>query len=237
VGYLVPIIFYRQIERAQGSPDNALLGFNFKALALKRLQFYGQFLLDEFKAKELTAGNGWWGNKFGAQIGGKYFDAFGIKNLDLQAEMNIVRPFTYSHNDTVANYTHYNQPLAHPLGAGFAEFIGRAMYQPAPKVYLTLYGMFYRKGIDTGAHTSGFNIFRGNNDRAGEYGYQLTGAVPNTTMLANFNASYELRENLFIDLGVTHRRSETPGLNASASTTIMNAGLRLNFIRRDYNFY
>src|SRR5690606_6726891 len=84
VSYLVPIIFYRQIERAQGSPDNALLGMNFKALVARRLQFYGQFLLDEFKAKELTAGNSWWGNKFGVQVGGKYFDAFGIKNLDLQ---------------------------------------------------------------------------------------------------------------------------------------------------------
>ena len=55
------------------------------------------------------------------KLGGKYFDAFTVKNLDLQGEMNMVRPYTYTHYDSTANYTHYNQPLAHPLGAGFAE--------------------------------------------------------------------------------------------------------------------
>ena len=49
------------------------------------------------------------------QLGAKYVDAFGINNLDLQLEMNRVRPFTHSHNDSISNYTHYNQPLAHPL--------------------------------------------------------------------------------------------------------------------------
>ena len=68
-GYLNPIIFYRQVERAMGSPDNVNLGFNFKAMAAKHLQFYGQILLDEFRAKELFGGNGWWGNKFGIQAG------------------------------------------------------------------------------------------------------------------------------------------------------------------------
>ena len=94
---------------------------------------YGQLLLDEFKLSEVRAGDGWWGNKFGFQLGGKYIDAFNIKNLDLQLEHNRVRPFTYSHGDSVANYTHYNMPLAHPLGANFQEVIGIARYQPAPK--------------------------------------------------------------------------------------------------------
>src|SRR5690606_13863102 len=51
-GYMNPIILYRSVERAFGSPDNVNLGVNFKAIAAKRLQFYGQFLLDEFTAKE-----------------------------------------------------------------------------------------------------------------------------------------------------------------------------------------
>jgi hypothetical protein len=60
----------------------------------------------------------------GLQLGAKYINALGIKNLDLQLEYNRVRPFTYSHRDSVANYTHYNQPMAHPLGANFSETIG-----------------------------------------------------------------------------------------------------------------
>ncbi|RYY00403.1 MAG: hypothetical protein EOO53_22035, partial [Gammaproteobacteria bacterium] len=121
-GYLNPIIFYRSAEQQNGSPDNAVAGLDAKANVAKHFQFYGQLLLDEFKLDELK--RKWWGNKFGYQLGAKYIDAFGISNLDLQAEWNRVRPFTYSHDDSVANYTNYNQPLAHPLGANFNELIG-----------------------------------------------------------------------------------------------------------------
>lgn len=236
--YAVPIIFYRQVERALGSPDNALLGLNFKTIFARHFQVYGQLLLDEFKLKELTAGNGWWGNKLGVQLGGKYFDAFGIKNLDLQGELNIVRPFTYGHNDTIANYTHYNQPLAHPLGAGFKEFIGIIKYQPVRNLYLQVKGMAYSRGVDTGVNTQGNNIFTTNTSRAGEYGYDLISGVKANAVSVNFNASYELRENLFLDLGATVRRYQTDyAVPVANNTTYFYGGFRLNLARRDYDFY
>ncbi len=242
--YLNPIILYRQTERSNGSPDNAMLGLNFKALAVKHLQFYGQFLIDEFKFDELKSGNGWWGNKFGVQLGGKYFDAFTVKNLDLQAEVNMVRPFTYTHYDSIANYTNYNQPLAHPLGAGFGEFIGIARYQPVQNLYLTLKGMYYRQGLDSNGTNYGSNVFLDYNTRTPvntgdpEHGYGLINGIKATTMLASFNASYELRENLFIDLGATYRKVKFDnGFLPSQSTTYFYGGLRLNIARRDYNFY
>ena len=131
--YLNPVIFYRSIEQQNGSDDNALAGMDLKANVAKRFQFYGQLLLDEFKLSEIKNNRGWWANKFGMQMGVKYIDALGIKNLDLQLEHNRVRPFTYSHRDSVANYTHYNQPLAHPLMENFKEVIAILRYQPAPK--------------------------------------------------------------------------------------------------------
>ncbi len=241
--YMVPIILYRQIERANGSPDNVLLGLNFKALAAKRLQFYGQFLLDEFRVKELTAGNGWWGNKFGAQLGAKYFDAFTVRNLDLQAEVNLVRPFTYAH-DTLANYNHYNQPLAHPLGSGFAELIGVVRYQPVKNLFLTVRGMYYAKGTDTGIANYGNDISRHYGTRtpinlsSPEHGYTLISGVQGNCFLLNVNASYELRENLFIDLGVTNRNfSYENNYLPAIATTYFYGGLRLNLARRDYDFY
>src|SRR5690606_10630143 len=131
--YLNPIIFLRHVEGTVGSPDNAVAGFDFKANAAKKFQFYGQLLLDEFLLQVITSNSGYWANKYGYQLGVKYVDAFKINNLDLQLETNRVRPFTYSHYDSTANYTHYNQPLAHPLGANFHEFVGVLKYQPAPK--------------------------------------------------------------------------------------------------------
>ena len=92
--YLNPIIFYRAIEQQNGSSDNVLLGFDFKWNALRKISFYGQFLMDEFVIDNIRAGNGWWANKFAVQAGGKYIDAFGIPNLDLQGEFDLIRPFT-----------------------------------------------------------------------------------------------------------------------------------------------
>lgn len=237
-GYMIPIILYRSIERAFGSPDNVQLGINFKAIAAKRLQFYGQFMLDEFTSKELFGGRGYWANKFSLQLGGKYFNAFTIKNLDLQAEMNLVRPYTYTHFDSTSNYTHYNQPLAHPLGAGFIEFLGLARYQPAKNFYITLKGMYYKQGVDTGKSNYGSNIFMNYNTRNQSYGVTLVNGVKTSVALLNLNLSYELRENLFFDLGFTHRSFIYDTYNAPGfSTTYGYGGFRLNIARRDYDFY
>ena len=129
--YLNPIIFLRHVEGFIGSPDNAVAGLDFKANIAKTFQVYGQFVLDEFQKSEITKSTGYWANKYAIQLGLKYVDAFTIDNLDLQLEGNSVRPFMYSHYDSTANYTHYNQMLAHPLGSNFNEFIGIINYQPA----------------------------------------------------------------------------------------------------------
>lgn len=236
--YMIPIIFYRAIERGLGSPDNVNLGINFKAIMLKHIQLYGQLMLDEFKAKELTAGNGWWGNKYGIQLGAKYFDAFGIRNLDLQGELNMVRPYTYAHYDSTSNYTHYNQPLAHPLGADFREVIGIIRYQPVKNLYVNIKGMYYQQGTDTGNMNYGSDPFLNYNTRPQEYGVSMINGVKVTCALINLGLSYELRENLFIDLGLTHRQYQYENnLYPSYTTNYFYGGFRLNIAKRDYDFY
>ncbi len=242
--YMNPVILYRAIERANGSPDNVNLGLNFKAIVAKHLQFYGQLFFDEFRSKELFSNSGWYGNKYAFQLGGKWFDAFTIRNLDLQGEINAVRPFTYSHYDSEANYTHYNQPLAHPLGAGFMEVVGIARYQPVRNLYLSVKAMYYSQGLDSAGSNYGSNPFLRYstntpvNAANPEYGYGLTNGVGTKTLSVNFNASYELKENLFIDLGATHRQmSIDGGIAADLTTNYFYGGLRLNIARRDYDFY
>ena len=200
--YLNPIIFYRSVEQQNGSFDNSVAGLDFKLNAAKRFQFYGQFLLDEFKLSEIKAGNGWWGNKFGIQAGAKYIDAFGIKNLDLQLEHNRVRPFTYSHFDSVSNYTHYNQPLAHPLMANFQELVGIARYQPAPKMLIEAKMIIYQQGRDSSAESFGSNIFLINQApyRKNEFGYDIGSGWKTNVLYASLLLSYELKQNLFLEL-------------------------------------
>ncbi len=235
-GYLNPVIFYRSIEQQNGSYDNALAGLDFKANVAHKFQFYGQLLLDEFKLSELKANKGWWANKYGYQLGAKYIDAFAIKNLDLQVETNRVRPFTYSHRDSVANYTHYNQPLAHPLGASFQEFVGQVRYQPAPKWMVQAKAIYYAQGKDTGGINYGNNIFLPNVPpyRTNDYGFHVGSGVKNKVGYASLLLSYELKPNVFLEMNAVYRRQSALGV--TSNTSVIYAGLRWNMHRREFDF-
>ena len=238
-GYLNPVIFYRSIEQQNGSFDNSLLGLDAKANVAKRFQFYGQFLLDEFLLSEIKKNRGWWANKVGLQAGAKYIDAFKIKNLDLQFEYNRVRPFTYSHRDSVANYAHYNQPLAHPLGANFKELIAIARYQPAPKWLAQVKLIGYTQGMDSSSESFGSNILLPNVSpyRRKDFGYNIGSGHFTKVFLASFLLSYELRENLFIELSALARQLETTTRPVtSQNTTVFSVGVRWNMHRREFDF-
>ena len=232
--YLNPIIFYRHVEGTVGSPDNAVAGFDFKANVYHRFQFYGQVLLDEFILSRIKNDPTNWANKFGIQLGGKYINAFGIKNLDLQVETNRVRPFTYSHSDSVANYTHYNQPLAHPLGANFQEFIGVVRYQPINKLFIYARAIYYYQGLDSAGKNFGSNIFRDYSVRPNENGFALGGGKKADCLNLVLNLSYELKHNLYVDAGFQNRTYKIG--ESSNKSTVINFGLRLNINKREYDF-
>ena len=221
-----------------------------KAIVAKHFQFYGQLMLDEFRAKDLFSTDGWYGNKWGLQGGLKYFDAFGIKNLDLQGELMAVRPYTYSAKDTFDNYTNYNQPLADPLGAGFIKAVGLAKYQPVKNLYLSLKGTYYIQGMDTGNTNLGNNIFDPYSTAPEVYGVKMINGPRSHCEMLGLTASYQLKRNLFIDAGGTYRRytnsmataadpeySTTGYINGSLNTTYFFIGVRLNTVRRDYDMY
>ncbi|KYP16546.1 hypothetical protein [Flavihumibacter sp. CACIAM 22H1] len=235
--YLNPIIFYRSIEQQNGSPDNANVGLDLKANIAKRIQLYGQLLFDEFKLSEIKGGNGWWGNKYGLQLGGKYVDVAGIKNLDIQGELNIVRPFTYSFRDSVGSYMHYNQPLAHPRGANFVEFVGIARYQPHPK--LTLQGKLiaWKQGLDSAGINFGSRIGRLYTTRPFDYGWQIGEGRASTGINASLWVGYELKENLFLDGSLMLRKLDVPDdASLTRNSTIFSLGLRMNMFRREYDY-
>ena len=233
--YLIPVMLLRSLESDIGSKDNALLGLTAKANIKKKVQVYGQLMFDEFVFHELIKSRGFWANKFGHQIGIKYPDAFGIKNFNLQIEENRVRPFTYSHNDTIGNYAHYNQPLAHPLGANFQEFIGIAKYQPAKKLFLQAKTIYYYQGLDSGAINYGSNIDLLYETRPRNYGYFVGDGNKVKSLNISLLASYEVKQNLFIDLNLQHRTYNAQSSGSSA-TNVFSFGFRWNMARRNFDF-
>ncbi len=234
--YLNPIIFLRFVEGHLGSADNSIAGADFKLNFKRHFSLYGQLTLDEFNLNYFKKDN-WWAMKYGTQIGGRYIDVGGIKNLDFQAEYNVARPYTYSHYSTYSNYVNYNLPLAHPLGANFKETLLVLRYQPIPRLFINFTGMFAKHGEDNDEVNWGGNILKNNNtNRPSDYGNVIgQGNLAKINSL-NFGASYMLRHNLFIDLKLQNRGvSYTPETEATKSK-IFSFGVRWNATQKSYLF-
>ena len=186
--YINPIIFYRAIEFSTGSRGgNALIGISSKYKFSDRINAYGQFIIDEFSSSDIFGGEGSYKNKVGYQIGAKYYDAFGLENLYLQAEYNRIRPYTYSHNTIVLNYGHNNQSMAHTLGANFWEFIGIARYQRG-RFFGSAKAIVAKRGFEFNTPEDSFfyggNIYGTEDDRVSDLGNEL--AQGNTTDFFHF---------------------------------------------------
>lgn len=197
VNYLNPVIFFRPQEYAIGSPDNSFIGLNINATILKTIKLYGQIALDEFFLKEIRARQGWWGNKQGFQLGGKYINAFGIKGLKLQGEYNQVRPYTYTHGVVQQNYSHSGTALAHPFGANFKECLGFINYR-RNNWELSAQGMYAIIGKDSLSAKSnvGQNIFLSYTTRPFDRGHYTTQGVKTTVMQGQIKFAYYLIPNL-----------------------------------------
>lgn len=238
--YLNPIIFYRTVEQGLGSPDNANLGFDAKAIIAHHFELYGQFFLDELRVKEMLNGNGWWGNKWGLQLGGRYVDAFNVDNLDLQGEINIIRPYTYSHRDSLNSYSHYNQALAHPKGANLIEAAAFVRYQPINRLKFQLRITVSQQGLDDGFSDWGGNIFKTYDQREKEYDNSIGQGLHDNIVNASFSATYELKHNLYADLSYLMRQNSgawaaSRGLQKQ-DCNLFSVGLRWNMARRDYDY-
>lgn len=245
--YLNPIIFYRAVEHSLGSPDNVMIGGDFKANIMAHGSLYGQLLFDEFNFKHFFSRDGWWANKWGMQLGFKYVDI--APNLDGQIEFNYVRPFTYTHDDGSIDYTNYNQPLAHPLGANFYEVLLNLHYHPIPKLSLNARYWVAKVGDDTlinGVMSNyGGDILMSNgggNLVTNTYGNKVGQGAKGTINYFEFVASYQIWHNIYFDGSILYRsKSTVKSANnplSDQSTFMFTVGARMNipYNNRRYMF-
>ncbi|QNH62792.1 hypothetical protein [Hymenobacter sediminicola] len=239
--YLNPIIFYRAIEQQIGSGDNAILGLDFKWNIRQRVQLYGQLVLDEFVLSQIRSGNGWWANKQAFQLGGKYVDVAGIRNLDVQAEFNYIRPYTYEHEDQYTNFQHYQQPLAHPMGANLYEMLGIVSYQPVARLQLTAKAFYTVQGLDRPNATDpsvlnyGGNVLLSYNSRVSEFGNTVGQGNQSQLLHTDFTASYQPRQNVFLDAKLIMRRQSFTD-SPTQNTVFPTVALRWNIVQRLHEF-
>ncbi len=233
LNYLNPLIFYRFVEGNIGSSDNAMIGLDGRLLLNKSLSFYGQFVLDEYNKKEYKK-DGSWQKKFAWQAGAKYLNVAGIKNLDLQFEYNLARPYVYSHFMTATNFVNYNVPLAHPLGANFKEQLLVLRYQPIQKLFIQATHMRALKGEDQSGLNYGGNILLNNRlNKAFEYGNTPGQGFTNTINNTEVLISYRLFSTIFLD-ATAQVRSDS--YQKGKQEQVFQLGFRWNHAYRQFLF-
>jgi hypothetical protein len=233
--YLNPVIFLRPVEASLDSPDNMMLGSNLRYKISDHTSVYGQLLLDEFKLNEIKAGTGWWGNKQAFQIGLKSFSVAGIKNLDLQGELNFVRPYTYQHRSTLQNYAHYNQALADPQGANFIEGVFLADYRikrwhAAAKIIAAKIGM------DMNGENDGNNIFENYFTYRSEYGNYILQGRKTDFLYYELKAGYLVNPlyNFSVEIGIASR--ELKNTISDEKSMQFTFGIRTSLMNKYYDF-
>jgi len=250
VNYLNPIAMLRPIEFSVNSPDNVLVGINTKYKLPFSSYLYGQIILDEFSLTDLRKDNGFWANKYGYQLGFKMFDAFKIESLTLQTEYNLVRPYTYAHHNPEQNYAHYNQPLAHPLGANFSEMLFLANYKWKRfaingKLIFSKYGGKIKDDptsygndlfMSTGNYASEEGLVGMGSGRPSDIGIDMYQGNLTEISYSSLNVSYVVnpKTNLKINIGITIR--DEVNEEAEMQTNFINFGLVTDLSNHYYDF-
>ena len=234
--YVHPFIFLRSVESANTtSPDKMRLGINLKYEILDKTTLYGQFMFDEFTAKEIFSSNGYWANKHAIQVGFRGSDLFKVPRLNYLAEFNTAKPYTYAHFDRVSNYAAMNQPLAHPFGANFREFLGLLNY--SYKRFDFQGQMIYANyGEDPAGLNYGKNIFLSYETRVQDYGVSTGQGIKTNLFFTEAKVSYLInpKYNLRAEVGGIIRK-ESSALT-SQNTGLITFGIRSTFrnLYRDF---
>jgi hypothetical protein len=241
ISYLNPLLFYQMVEFSTGTESGkVMVGLNYKYKWTDNIYSYGQLLIDELSVDDVFGGDQSFKNKFGIQLGVKYFDAFKVENLDLQLEYNQVRPFTYSHFQEVTNYAHVGQSLAHLWGTNFREAIAIARYRK-DRWYGHAKFIYGLRGFEPNADNMPFygsNLFGTENNIFSETGVEIgQGNTANSTFaelelgyLVNPATNFKLYMNLIhrdFNIDIPNDR------NFNTSTFWFNVGLRADL----FNWY
>lgn len=206
--YFNPIIFTNLGFYGLNNKNNIVIGANANMKITNKISIYGQFMGDDFSNTFIT------GNSFGYQVGAKYFDAFKIKNLMLQAEYNDVTEGSYnSPFGTYSNqsFSHYNQNLAYTLGYG-KELVLLTDYK-FRRLFLNTKFNFQWMTLNK------FNLYNNTISKI-QLGYTINIAY-------NFNVS----------LGYNYRYQDFLGFNTSNNkTTFYTLSLKSNLYNTYYDF-
>ena len=142
----------------------------------------------------------------------------------------------YSHNFQYGEFSNYNQPLAHPLGANFYEYIGILRYQPIPRLNLTGKMIYAQYGADTLSSNWGGNIFLNNSTFEQEYDNEIGQGIATKLLFLDFTATWQIRHNMFVDLKQIYRKLDSDLPERDKTTLFTSLSFRWNIPQRLQEF-
>jgi hypothetical protein len=215
--FINPVPFIRPMQYGLSDENNVLLGMNSKVMLPSETMIYGQLVIDDLKA-----------NKNGFQLGIK---SWAINRLTWRLEFNQVSPCTYAHADSTRNFAHYNQALAHPLGAGFLELSSSASYT-FRDFFIVLRANYASYYDDEGQYHWGTDIFRSDKSKS----QSRSSAKMATLLYQSVRVGYEVNPvtGMRISFGFNNRTEKTVG--GVGETQYMFLSFSANIPNRIYDF-
>jgi hypothetical protein len=230
INYVNPIFFSSSLRPSGTTPDHTLFGFNGKYKVLNKTTIYGQLLIDQSATPDNnTSKNAW-------QLGFRGSDFLKIKRLNYLFEYNTAAPYTYSNQYPIVNYAELNEPLAHPFGGNFREWLSIINYSIG-KFDLQGQVNYAKYGLNIGNLNYGKDISLANNLNLPPVNNNTTGQGLATTLkYAETTVSYLLnpKYNLRLETGGILR--EEKNMQTDTKTALVTFGLRSSFRNLYHDF-
>ncbi|GAA3986316.1 hypothetical protein GCM10022210_43400 [Mucilaginibacter dorajii] len=232
VNFINPILFSSSLGPSQQPKDNTLVGFTGKYKILDKTALYAQLLLDRFKGSDFFSGKTN-DNTNGVQVGIRGADLLAVKRFNYLFEFNTVKPYTYQNTNTISSYAFYGDPLAHPYGANFREFLGILNYSIGRidlqgQLNYAKYGLDATTTINNGKIVTKPIVPDGSTTIGQGLNTQLYYAEGTVSFL--INPKYNLRFELS---GLYRKESNSAADN---KTTMLTFGLRSSFRNLYHDF-
>lgn len=118
IGFFIPVIGKSLLMNDSTSTTNIIYGFNLSYQPINEIMFYNQLAIQSE-------------NRIGVQLGLKWLNFFKLENSFLCFEFNRIARDLYSIKsvNSIQSYSHLSHELAHPLGAGFNEFLIKGLIE------------------------------------------------------------------------------------------------------------
>jgi hypothetical protein len=229
INYINPILFLRSLGPSGGVSDHTLFGFNGKYKVLNKTTVYGQVLIDQSTNSANSCRNAY-------QLGFRGADLFKVNSLNYLFEFNTASPYTYSNQNPIVNYAELSEPLAHPFGANFKEWLGIMNYSIGRFDFQGQLN-YAKYGLNTTSINYGKDITIADNSALPTSNVGSTGqGVATTLKYAEGTVSFMLnpKYNLRVEVGGLLRQEKND--LTDTKTTLITLGLRSSFRNLYHDF-